>query len=46
MFMFICLALAVIQLLHVSPESHNIFQSLTTPVFTACPHCSQCRALY
>jgi len=32
MFMFICSALAVIQLLHVSPGSHKSFQSLATPV--------------
>jgi len=30
--MFICSALAVIQLLHVSSWSHKSFQSLVTPV--------------
>ena len=32
MFMFICTALAVIQLLHVSLGSHKSFQNLATPV--------------
>jgi len=32
MFMFICIALAVIRLLHISPVSHKSFLSLATPV--------------
>ena len=40
LYMFICSALSVIQLLHVTPGSHKSFQSLATPVlFSAISVC-------